>query len=254
MNWNRFWKKWGSVLILTLVLILFCAYFQEIKNYLGTKKGTLGTWDTKYTLFNYVKQHIQICFLSSIFSCLIGGSLGLLSISKVGKELASVLERIAYMGQMIPSIAMLSFLVPILGMNEKPGIVALTIIGILPIYIGVVTGIRGVRPDMLEVARGMGMTSSQSFFSVTLPLAMPVIISGIRMSLIINVSAATLAAKTGGGGLGILLLNALRTGKAIQLIEGTIPVCLLALIIDKALRNIEDAFSAKTKNEEADNK
>ena len=143
---------------------------------------------------------------------------------------------------------MLTFLVPILGMNEKPGIVALTIMGILPIYIGVVTGIHSVPPDVLEVAGGMGMSGRQTFTSVTLPLALPIIISGIRMSLIINVSAATLAAKVGGGGLGILLLNALRTGKPIQVIEGTIPVCLLALIIDRALKNIEDAFGAKTKS------
>lgn len=246
MNFKTIWKKWGNIFIMTVILILFCAYFQEIKNYIAEKKGALATWDQKYTLFNYVKQHIKISFFSSFLSLIIGGTLGLISTTKKGENISSVLERMAYLGQMIPSIAMLTFLVPIFGMNEKPGIVALTIMGILPIYMGVVAGIRGVRPDVLEVAQGMGMSPSQTFFSVTFPLALPVIISGIRMSLIINVSAATLAARVGGGGLGILLLNALRTGKPIQVIEGTIPVCLLALIIDRSLKNIEDIFGAKT--------
>lgn len=246
INVRNIVSKWGSVVVLLLVLILFCMYFQSIKNYFEAKNGTLGTWDHKYTLFNLVKQHLYVTCISSIISLVIGGAMGLFCTSAAGRDLKGIMEKLTYLGQMIPSIAMLTFLVPIFGMNEKPAIVALTVMGILPIYIGFVTGVESVPEDVLEVAHGLGMPPNVILRTIILPLALPIIISGIRMSLIINVSAATLASKVGGGGLGILLLNSLRTGDTVQILEGTIPVCLLAIIIDRTLKNIEDLFSAKT--------
>lgn len=99
--------------------------------------------------------------------------------------------------------------------------------------------------NQVRIPEGMGMSKKEEFCQVIFPIALPVIIAGLRTALIINVSAATLAAQIGGGGLGILLLNAMKTGKAMTIIEGTIPICLLAVITDKILKNIETYFSIK---------
>ena len=86
-------SKWGSIVVLLLVLILFCMYFQDIKNYFEAKNGTLGTWDQKYTLFNLVKQHLYVTCISSVISLVIGGAMGLFCTSAMGRDLKGIMEK-----------------------------------------------------------------------------------------------------------------------------------------------------------------
>ena len=238
-------KPWIEVCIYIIMLVLFTLFFQNIKFAIYEKFNINDVWETRYNLTKLIIQHMGIVLISSLLAIVLGGSLGFFCVSERGKEYKILVEKLTYLGQMIPALALLNILAPVLGMGQKPAVIALIIFGIMPIYMGVVSGVEGVSADLLEVAEGMGMSKKEEFCQVIFPIALPVIIAGLRTALIINVSAATLAAQIGGGGLGILLLNAMKTGKAMTIIEGTIPICLLAVITDKILKNIETYFSIK---------
>lgn len=241
-------KRWLEVLVYIIILALFSFFFQDIKFMVYEKFNISDAWETRYNLTVLIAQHVGIVLASSFIAVILGLVVGLFSVSYAGKEYKVMIEKLTYITQMIPTLALLNILVPIFGMGKEAAIVALVIFAVLPIYMGVVTGISEVPDDVIEVARGMGMNRREIFTQISFPIAFPVIIAGLRTALVINVSAATLAAKIGGGGLGILLLNAMKTGKTMTIIEGTIPVCLLAIIMDKILKNIEESFTvAKVK-------
>ena len=233
-------KPWVGVIINTIILILFTLYFDEFKVYLYKIFGSNLAWDGRYNLAELVKQHINIVLISSFLSIIIGGVLGLICSIKIGREIKPVFEKWIYILYMIPSMTILYIMVPLLGTGIKPAVVALTITGVVPIFIGFVSGIANVPDDIKEVSMGMGMNEIQSLYKVELPMAIPVIISGLRTSVIINISAATLASNIGGGGLGMLLFSSMKNGNPIAIIEGTVPIVLMALIVDKILKNIEN--------------
>lgn len=243
-------QSWTTVLIYVIVLVLFTLFFQDIKFAIYEKFNISDAWETRYSLTKLIFQHMTIAIFSSFIAIIVGGFFGFFCLSRQGKEFKILFDKISYVGQMIPAIALLNILAPVFGMGPKPAIVALVIFAIMPIYMGVITGVESVPEDLLEVAKGMGMSKKEEFLQVVFPIALPVIIAGLRTALIINVSAATLAAQIGGGGLGILLLNAMKTGKSMTIIEGTIPICLLAIITDKILKNIEDYFSIGKKEDQ----
>ncbi|MGB4590264.1 MAG: ABC transporter permease subunit, partial [Clostridiaceae bacterium] len=116
---------------------------------------------------------------------------------------------------------------------------ALSIYSLMPIVYNVVTGIEEVPQDILEAAKGMGMTEWETYLKVKLPLAMNAILGGIRTSVVINISAATLAAAAGAGGLGVLVVNGVKTFDMVLILEGSIPVTLLAIIAELLLKDAQ---------------
>ncbi len=141
--------------------------------------------------------------------------------------------------QTLPSVALLAFMIPLLGIGAAPAVVALFLYALLPILRSTYTGIKGVDPAALEAGRGMGMTSFQLLFMVELPLAFRVIMSGIRVSTVLIVGWATLAAFIGGGGLGDLILTGFAMVSTGHIIAGGVPVTLLALAADFGLGRLE---------------
>lgn len=243
---SRFFKRANlSLILMILVLVLFILYFEDVKLYLYRFTTTDSSWDSKYSLANLMWQHLTIVFYAGTISAFLGVGLGIFCLTQMGSHLKIVLEKLAYLGQMIPSLAFLSFMLPIFGFGMKPAIVALVIAGVLPILFSTISGLQNVPAEITEVARGLGMPKKQILVKVEIPLALPVIISGLRTSLIICVSSATLASIVGGGGLGTLLFLGMRSGNVVSMIEGTIPICLLAIIIDQSLKNIEGVYKAK---------
>lgn len=234
-----------SVLIMILLLFLFVTYFKDAKMYLYHFSSTDSSWDSKFSLAKLMWQHLSIVCIAGILSTILGIGLGIFCLTTIGSQLKIPLEKICYLGEMIPSLALLSFMVPILGYGIKPAIVALVIFGVLPILLSTMSGLQNVPIDLIEVARSLGMQRKQILLMIEIPLALPVIISGLRTSLIICVSSATLASIVGGGGLGTLLFLGMKNNNTISMIEGTIPICLLALIIDRSLKAIEEEFRAK---------
>lgn len=181
--------------------------------------------------------HIGLTFLSLCIALVIGIPLGILITFRprlVGFTLGSV-----GVLQTIPSIALLGFMIPLLGIGPGPAIVALFLYALLPIVQNTYVGIREVSPALKEAARGMGLTRWQVLFRLELPLAMPVIFAGIRTATVINVGVATLAAYLAAGGLGEFIFGGIALNNTNMILAGTIPSALLAILFDAGLARLQ---------------
>lgn len=188
-------------------------------------------------LVQALTQHILISFVALLCALIIAIPLGIyiarhLKISEGVLGIAAVL-------QTIPSLALLGLLIPLLGIGIVPAIVAIVIYALLPILRNTYTGIRKVDPSLLEAADAMGMTPTKRLFKVELPLAMPVIMAGIRTAMVLIIGTTTLAALIGAGGLGDIILLGIDRNDTALLILGAVPAALLAIIFDLLLRVIE---------------
>src|SRR5699024_1999196 len=148
------------------------------------------------------------------------------------KKISNIVIGIASVLQTVPSLALLAIMIPIFGVGKLPAIIALFIYSLLPILRNTYLGISGVDVNIVDAAKGMGFTSMQSLIKVDIPLAAPVIMSGIRLSGVYVISWATLASYVGAGGLGDFIFTGLNNGIANMIIMGTIPVSILAILTD----------------------
>ncbi|ALS28804.1 glycine/betaine ABC transporter [Paenibacillus sp. 32O-W] len=184
-----------------------------------------------------VVQHIELVFFSMIIAIALGVPLGIL-ITRFSRLRNWVLGTAGIL-QTIPSLALLGFMIPLLGIGTQTAVAALFLYSLLPIIRNTFTGIQDVDKSVIEAARGMGMTDRQILFKVELPLALSVIMAGIRTATVINVGTATLAAFIGAGGLGdFIFLGISRNIDSLVLI-GAFPAALLALLFDFVLGLLE---------------
>ncbi|MDQ2721621.1 MAG: ABC transporter permease/substrate-binding protein [Bacteroidota bacterium] len=188
-------------------------------------------------ILDQLLQHIGLTFISLSIAVLIGVPLGIF-IARRKKFAAPVLGFTGIL-QTIPSIALLGFMIPLLGIGPKPAIVALFLYALLPIVRNTFTGITGVDKTITESARGMGMTYWQILSKVELPLSMPVILAGIRTATVINVGVATLASYIGAGGLGEFIFGGIALNNTNMILAGAIPAALLAIFFDFILSKVQ---------------
>ncbi|HYK46854.1 MAG TPA: ABC transporter permease/substrate-binding protein [Parafilimonas sp.] len=181
--------------------------------------------------------HIGLTFISLLIAVLIGLPLGILIAKK--RKAAGIILNIAGVLQTIPSIALLGFMIPLLGIGPLPAITALFLYALLPIIRNTYTGIKEVDPSVREAATAMGFSSSQVLTKVELPLAMPVILAGIRTATVINVGVATLAAYIAAGGLGEFIFGGIALNNTNMILAGAIPAALLAIIFDFLLSRVQ---------------
>lgn len=186
-------------------------------------------------------EHIKLTAISVSVAMLLGIPLGILicyarSASKPVLGLASLI-------QAIPSMALLGFMIPFLGIGKLPAIVVVTLYSLLPIIKNTYTGISHINPQTVEAARGIGLTSLQVLRKVQIPLALPMIMAGVRISAVTAVGLMTIAAFIGAGGLGYLVFSGIRTVNNNQILAGAIPACLLALGVDALAAIFEDVVT-----------
>ncbi|MFD2144126.1 ABC transporter permease/substrate-binding protein [Mucilaginibacter antarcticus] len=196
-------------------------------------------------LLTQTLQHIGLTFISLIIAVVIGLPLGILIARR--KKLSPAVLGLAGILQTIPSIALLGFMIPLLGIGAKPAIVALLLYALLPIIRNTFTGITGVDASVKEAAVAMGMTSRQVLFKVELPLAMPVILAGIRTATVINVGVATLASYIAAGGLGEFIFGGISLNNTNMILAGAIPAALLAILFDFSLSRLQHTNLKKLK-------
>lgn len=155
---------------------------------------------------------------------------------------------VANVVQTIPSLALFAFLIPVPligGTGTTPAVVALTLYAVLPILKNTITGLRGVDPAVREAAEAMGMTRRQLLWRVELPLALAVILAGVRIAAVVTVGTATIAAAIGAGGLGVFIFRGLKIINDNAILTGAIPAAALALIIDGLLALAERALTVR---------
>ncbi|SFB03485.1 glycine betaine ABC transporter substrate-binding protein [Clostridium frigidicarnis] len=182
-------------------------------------------------------QHIYLTFVAIFIAILIGIPIGIL-ITKTKSLRKPVLGFINLM-QAVPSMALLGLLIPILGIGGVPAITMVVLYSLLPIVKNTYTGLSNINENVLESARGMGLTSNQTLRLIKLPLALPLIMSGVRISAVTSVGLMTLAAFIGAGGLGYLVFSGIQTVNNNMILAGAIPSCILALLIDYLFGKIE---------------
>ncbi|OCA88423.1 glycine/betaine ABC transporter permease [Bacillus sp. FJAT-27225] len=189
-------------------------------------------------------QHIELSFISLFFALLIAVPLGIYLTRK--KRAAEIVIGITAVFQTIPSLALLGLLIPLVGIGTIPSIIALVIYALLPILRNVYTGIKEVDPNLIEAAKGLGMNNRRLLFKIELPLAMPVIMAGIRTAMVLIIGTATIAALIGAGGLGNLITVGIDRNDTNLILLGAIPAALLALFFDFVLRRLERSSFKKS--------
>lgn len=193
--------------------------------------------DNSFEIWQRTLEHIGLTLMSLGIAITIGVTLGIWLTR--AKRASSFTLGVVSVIQTIPSLALLGFLLPIVGIGVLPAVIALFLYALLPIVRNTFTGIEEVDAAVKEAARGMGMSNIQILWKVELPLALPVLFSGIRTAAVINVGIATLCALIASGGLGAFIFRGVALNDPRMILAGAIPAALLALIFDGVLAVIQ---------------
>ena len=200
--------------------------------------------DKKSFFLKLLIEHIEISFLAILIAVLIGGIVGIL-ISEFEKASKPALGVINFL-YTIPSISMLGFLIPLSGVGNATTVIALTIYALLPMVRSTHTGLTHVDSNILEAAKGMGSTRTQILFKIKIPLAMPVILSGIRNMVTMTIALAGIASFIGAGGLGVAIYRGITTNNAAMTMVGSLLIAVLALVFDFILGFIEKRIAKRS--------
>lgn len=188
-------------------------------------------------LFSKTMEHLYISVIALIIAIIVSVPLGILLTRT--KRLAKVSLTVASILQTIPTLAVLALMIPLFGVGKVPAIIALFFYVLLPILNNTIIGVESIDKNVREAGKSMGMTEFQLMKDVELPLALPMILSGIRLSSVYVISWATLASFIGAGGLGDYIFNGLNLYDANMIITATILITVLALLVDLILSRIK---------------
>ncbi len=201
-------------------------------------------WERKDFFAGLVLEHLQISLLAILIAIVIGGIFGLF-ISEFQKAAKPALGAVNFL-YTIPSISMLGFLIPFSGVGNATAVIALTVYALLPMVRNTYTGMTNVDPAILEAAKGMGSTRLQILFKIRLPLAMPVIMSGIRSMVTMTIALAGIASFIGAGGLGVAIYRGITTNQGAMTMAGSLLTALLALLLDFLFGFIERRMTKRS--------
>jgi osmoprotectant transport system permease protein len=190
--------------------------------------------------------HLGITAIATLGSAIVAIGLAILVTRTAGAEFLPLSRSVANIGQTFPPVAVLAIAVPILGFGTAPTLVALFLYGLLPIFENALTGLTTLPPAVTEAARGMGMTSRQRLFGVELPLALPVILAGVRLSTVIALSTATIGSTVAASTLGEVIIAGLLSNNVAFILQGGLVVGILAVLIYDSLSGIERILMQRT--------
>ncbi len=194
-------------------------------------------WENRSRTLALTARHLLLVIVSLLAACLVAIPLGLI-LDKTQRR-AEVVIRGVGLFQTIPSIALLAFMIPMLGIGVVPALVALFLYSLFPILRNTYTGIRDADPAAVDSARSLGMTNNQILRYIRFPLAVPVIMAGVRTAAVITVGTATLAAFIGAGGLGDPIVAGLALSDTQMILSGALPAAVLAFLVDAGLGVLE---------------
>jgi len=219
---------WSAALLASLVLGMnalrpfFAAVFPELDRPVFTQDSFLAL----------TIAHLQLVALSSAAAIVVGVGAGIFVSRPAGREFRPLVERTVAIGQTFPPVAVLAVAAPLLGFGEAPALIALALYGLLPIVQSTVAGIESVPDSSREAALGLGMGAARILRRIELPLALPVIVAGIRTSVIINIGTAALASTVGARSLGTPIIVGLAGFNTAYIVQGAVVVGLLAIVVD----------------------
>jgi osmoprotectant transport system permease protein len=220
-----------------LVMLVFAGYvwWRHTADLDDTELSQLA-WNT---IFDQIWDHTKLTFVTSVLVVLIAVPLGILLTRGKLRLLAPVFVGVANVGQAAPSIGLIVLLAIWVGFGFWTAVLALTLYGLLPVLRNTITGLQGVDPTLVEAGRGLGMSNTSVLLRIELPIAVPVIMTGVRTALVLVVGTATLATFINGGGLGATINSGITLFRFSVMIAGAVLVALLALTIEWLGRLLE---------------
>ncbi len=176
--------------------------------------------------------HLALVALASAVAAALGIAAAVVVTRAAGHEFRSLVETLVALGQTVPPVAVLAIAVPLIGFGALPALIALALYGLLPVLSAAIAGLESVPQSALDAADGVGMSGAQRLLRVELPLALPVLLTGVRSSVVINIGTATIASTVGASTLGSPIIVGLSGFNTAYVIQGALLVGLLAVVVD----------------------
>lgn len=222
------WQKLGTVpAVIAVVLLLTYLWISNV-HLDSIAENSLVGGNVRLRLW----QHVQLTAISTFWVLIIAIPLGIALTRRGLSKAAPAVTALANIGQATPALGLLALLVIWLGIGPSTAITGMVIYAVLPVLANTVAGLKAIDPQLVEASRGIGMSALATLRRVELPLAVPLILAGVRTALVLNVGTATLATFGGGGGLGDLITSGIQTQRMPVLILGSVLTVSLALLID----------------------
>lgn len=190
-------------------------------------------------LMTLTLQHLGLVALATLISTLVAVAMAIFVTRRQGAEFLPLSRSLVNIGQTFPPVAVLALAVPIFGFGDKPTLIALFLYGLLPIFENTLTGLTTLPAPVVEAARGMGMTGMQRLVKVEMPLAMPVILAGIRLSAVIGLATATIGSTVAARTLGEVIIAGLISNNLAFVLQGGLVVAALAILIFDGFQALE---------------
>jgi osmoprotectant transport system permease protein len=219
------------VLLVTFLLVpqRFAPLFAPLTQY-----GAPPIYD-QGNLLGLALAHLGTVILAAAASTVVAVGLGILVTRPSGREFLPLSRTLVNIGQTFPPVAVLAVTVPLVGFGEKPTLIALFAYGLLPIFENTIVALQTTPPAVMEAANGMGMSALQRLGTIELPLAMPLILEGIRLSLVINVGTATIGSTVAAKGLGEVIIAGLLSNNTAFILQGGLVTALMAVLLYDAM-------------------
>lgn len=203
------------------------------------------------SLLNLTVSHLLIVLAATAAATLVAVSLAVLVTRPAGAEFLPLSRAVANVGQTFPPVAVLALAVPVLGFGTAPTLVALFLYGLLPIFENALTGLTSLPPAVVEAARGAGMTNRQRLVEVEAPLALPVILTGIRLSVVISIATATIGSTVAAATLGEVIIAGLLSNNLAFVLQGGLVVAVIAILSYDALAALERRLARRVGGQRA---
>lgn len=233
--------RWIGQPLVVVTAVAGCLVYVNTASITDVERRSL----TAGNLLDLTQQHLTISLIATALTCLIAIPLGIALTRGPMRRYSKPIITVAGFGQAAPAIGLIALGAVIFDVGRTGAIAALTVYGILPIVANTVTGIDGVDRRLVEASRGMGVSALGTLMRVELPLALRVIVAGVRTALVLIVGTAALASFTGAGGLGDLITTGIKLQQNVTLVVGAVLVAALALFIDWLARLVEIAAAPK---------
>ena len=243
-------KSWLPIAVRLVALVLLVAFVVSPQSFAGlfeplTKNGQPPIY-TQNDFLGLTLNHLGIVAAATLASTAVAVGLAILVTRPAGAEFLPLSRSLANIGQTFPPVAVLAIAVPLLGFGTPPTLIALFLYGLLPIFENALTGLTTLPPDVVEASLGVGMTGWQRLLQVELPLAAPVILAGIRLSVVVSIATATIGSTVAAHTLGEVIIAGLTTDNTAWVLEGGLIVAVLAVLIYDGISALERILIARS--------
>lgn len=238
------WLARACLLVLLVTFLLSPDWFEPLLRPLVRENAPVIY--NQGSLLTLTLLHLRTVAIATAAATLVAVLLAILVTRPFGAEFLPLSRSLVNVGQTFPPVAVLALAVPVLGFGEKPTLVALFLYGLLPIFENTLTGFATLPRPVLEAARGAGMTDQQRLWRVELPLAMPIILAGIRLSVVVSLATATIGSTVAAKTLGEVIIAGLQTNNTAFVLQGGLIVGAVAVLLYDGLSAIERVLARRT--------